>query len=105
MEPNDDSRLHELLREWEAPGAPPSLDRRVPGRRRPPWQFLLSGSIRVPVPVCFAVLAAVVALAFGAGRQHRTPETPPARPAFNLRDFQPVQDARVRVIRRQNAAR
>ncbi len=29
MEPNDDPKLSELLREWRVPDAPPSLDQRV----------------------------------------------------------------------------
>lgn len=103
MERNDDPRLRELLREWVVPGAPPSLDERVFGRARAPWRFLLSGSIRVPIPVCVAALAALIVLAFLVGRSQPKPLAQPARPAFNLRDFQPVQDAQVRVIRRQHA--
>jgi hypothetical protein len=103
MERNDDPRLREVLREWDVAGAPRSLDARVLGRARSPWQFLLTGAIRVPVPICFALMAVLLVLAFVAGRQHRTPVAQPARPAFNLRDFQPVQDAQIRVIRRQHA--
>lgn len=103
MEPNDDPRLRELLREWEVPGAPPSLDRRVMGRAQSPWRFLLSGSIRVPVPICVAVAAALFVLAFVARRVQPKPVAEPVRPAFNLRDFQPVHDAQVRIFRRPNA--
>ncbi len=59
MQPDDDrrdeSQLSGLLREWQVPGAPASLERRVLAACPPPkrswWRFLLSGSIPVPVPV------------------------------------------------------
>lgn len=103
MELNEDTRLREVLREWQVPGAPSSLDERVLARRRSPWRFLLSGSIRVPIPVCVAVVAALIVIAVAVGRGQRPPAPEPARPAFNFHDFQPVQDAQVRVIRRQHA--
>jgi|SRR5271157_1383614 len=104
MEPDDDLQLHELLREWEAPNAPPSLEARVLGRRVAWWRFLLTGQIRVPVPVGLAAAAALIAMGVVVARdrgrgavQPPPPET--ARAIFNLKDFQPVQNARVRVIR------
>jgi hypothetical protein len=107
MEPDDDPRLHELLREWEAPNAPPSLEARVLGRRIPWWRFLIAGHIRVPVPVGLAMLAALIAmgvsLARDRGRAAAPPAAEPAHAIFNLKDFQPVQDARVRIIRRYDA--
>jgi quercetin dioxygenase-like cupin family protein len=58
----DDRELNQLLREWRAPDAPPDL------RPRPapePWlRWLLTGTVRVPVPVALAVpLLAVVWIA------------------------------------------
>lgn len=55
---NDDAQLRELLREWDAPPAPASLDKRVLASRQGWWRFLINGYIRVPVPVacCVAVL-------------------------------------------------
>jgi|KBSMisStaDraftv2_1062788.scaffolds.fasta_scaffold582952_2 hypothetical protein len=99
MEPNDDPQLRQLLREWQVPGAPPSLDAKVLGRRRSWWSFLLSGQIHVPVPVGFAVAAALVVMTAITVRDHRRLPAQPARPLFNLRDFQPVQNIQVRVIR------
>lgn len=50
----DDQELNRLLREWTAPGAPPGLRPRGP---RMPWlQWLVSGTIRVPVPVALAAM-------------------------------------------------
>ena len=62
MEPLNDNELNQLLRRWEAPDAPQSL--------QPPsapkaslWQWLWTGRIPVPVPVgvlLFAVVAMLV---------------------------------------------
>jgi hypothetical protein len=53
---DDDVQLRGLLREWQVPNAPPSMEQRVLGARGwPPrqawWRFLFSGYIRVPVSV------------------------------------------------------
>jgi hypothetical protein len=60
MEPNNDPQLRSLLKEWQAPDTPASLEQRVLGRRDSWWHFLLRGYIRVPVPVvcCLGVLMA-----------------------------------------------
>jgi hypothetical protein len=104
MEPDDDLQLHELLREWEAPNALPSLDGRVLGRRVSWWRFLLTGQIRVPVPVGLAAMAALIAMGVLLARDRGrvavpAPAPESARAIFNLKDFQPVENARVRVIR------
>lgn len=104
MEPDDDLQLHELLREWEAPNAPPSIEARVLGRRVAWWRFLLTGQIRVPVPACLAAVAALVAMAVVVARDRGRGAVQPPAPAqvraiFNLKDFRPVENARVRVIR------
>jgi quercetin dioxygenase-like cupin family protein len=50
----DDRELNRLLREWTAPDAPPDLrPRRAHGSG---LRWLISGVIRVPVPVALAVL-------------------------------------------------
>ncbi len=79
MQPNndlrdDDARLHELLREWRAPETPQSLERAVLGPRMRWWKFLVTGSIRVPVPV----VCCVTALALLAGWQLVKPVRPDA---------------------------
>ena len=94
MEPTDDPKLSELLREWHAPGAPQSLDARVLGPRKMWWSFLLTGSIRVPVPVGVAIAATLLAMAAALVRQ---PAAPVASP-ISLVDFRPVDDLNVRVI-------
>lgn len=53
----DEEELNRLLREWEAPAAPGDLR---PRPARPPlWRWLLTGSIRVPVPAALAVVLVV----------------------------------------------
>jgi hypothetical protein len=67
MQPNDDQhedvQLRNLLREWQAPETPASLERRVLGSgalgalEKPQawWRFLVNGYIRVPVSVACAL--------------------------------------------------
>ena len=60
MKPKDDSQLSSLLKEWQAPATPPSLEQRVLGQHQNWWHFMVRGYVRVPVPVvcCLAVLMA-----------------------------------------------
>jgi hypothetical protein len=96
MEPTDDPKLSELLREWQVSGAPPSLDIRVLGVRRRWWSFLLTGSIRVPTPVAVAVSIILLVMAGALIRERAEPLTPSF---VDLADFRPVKDLNVRVIR------
>ena len=96
MEPIDDPKLSGLLKEWQLPGAPPSLDARILSARKTWWSFLLSGSIRVPVPVGIAVAALLLMMAVGLMRQRTV--APPSAP-INLADFRPVDDPHVRILR------
>jgi hypothetical protein len=67
---HDDSQLRGLLREWQAPETPASLEQRVLGLlpsqpyQSPSqswWRFLLNGYIRVPVSlVCTLVVLLTV---------------------------------------------
>lgn len=54
----DEHELNRLLREWKAPDAPPGL--RPPRAPESRWRWLVTGSIRVPVPVALAALLAVL---------------------------------------------
>jgi hypothetical protein len=97
MENDDDLKLRRLLREWQIPGAPASLDERVLRRSRPRWAFLLTGSIRVPVPVGLAIAAALLMMAGALLKQKSV--AAPAAPPVSLVDFRPVRDLNIRVIR------
>ena len=98
MEPTDDLKLNELLKEWQVPGAPPSLDARVLARREKWWSFLLTGAIRVPVPVGVAIATILLLMGVALVRQ---PAVKRADSPVSLVDFRPVDDPHVRVIRGQ----
>lgn len=90
---HDDKQLRELLKEWQLPGAPPSLDARVLALRKPWWK----STIRIPVPLAFAIAAVIVIMAFALLRRPAVP--PPPSTSVNLADFRPVADMKYRVIR------
>jgi len=99
MEPPDDKELSELLRRWDGPDAPPGLTRRVFGRRASWWRWLLTGTIRVPVPVLVgsAVLVALwIYSAVPSGPAVAQPD-----PSVSLADFQAVSQLEPRIIRVQ----
>ena len=60
MEPLNDDELNQLLARWKAPDAPAGLAARVLPQRGPWWSWLLNGSIRIPVPIGLAIVAAIV---------------------------------------------
>jgi hypothetical protein len=101
VQPEDDPQLRDLLREWEVPGAPLSLNERILGRRQAWWRFLITGSIRIPVPVSVLVAIVVVGLAAAVVQDHR--KVPPKADAtagnVSLKGFRPVKNAKVRIIR------
>jgi len=100
MEPLNDNELRELLRQWDAPAAPAHLERIVFGDlRKNRWhRWLMSGAIRVPVPVLALLMVALVsALTMAVSRK---PEPPVQE--ISLSDFQPVSELKPRVYRRAN---
>jgi hypothetical protein len=99
MEPFDDRELKRLLQEWEAPGAPPELERRVLRPRRGWWQWLMTGSIRIPVPACLGAIALLAILWGYSGRPAPSPPpSPPVRPELSLADFKPVVHIEPRIV-------
>jgi hypothetical protein len=89
MEPLDEKELSQLLRQWDAPQAPQSLQKRVRPRPVSPLRWLFTGSIRIPVPVGVAAVVVVV-IWWLAGT---TPIAPVVEPpaSITLSDFQAVQ--------------
>jgi hypothetical protein len=94
---NDDKKLRELLKEWQLPAAPASLDARLLTPCTPWWKLLFTGTIRIPLPVAFGLAAALILMGVALLRR---PATPPPAASVNLADFRPVKDLNVRVIRR-----
>lgn len=68
----EDRELDRLLREWKAPDAPPHV--RPPAARGSRLRWLISGSIRVPVP---AALAAVLLAALWVASARTAPISTP----------------------------
>ena len=90
MEPLDDKELNNLLRTWEAPAAPESLNRRVLPQRSSWWRWLFSGTIRIPVPVGFAAVAVIAFWLYYSKTPSVAPVSQPAGPV-SFADFQPVR--------------
>jgi len=68
--------LDRLLREWKAPDSPPHL--RPPRARSSRLRWLITGSIRVPVP---AAIVAVLLAALWVASARTEPASPPETPA------------------------
>jgi hypothetical protein len=99
MEPLNDKELKDLLREWKAPAAPVSLTEKFfPGAATTSrWPWLLTGSIRVPVPVGLAVIVIIIAsVVFGISNRQRVTWSVGAA---TLADFQPVHQLQPRILR------
>ena len=92
----NDDELNNLLGKWDAPPAPPSLSATVARavRRRTWARWLLTGSIRVPVPIFVALLVVIVWMS--GYRGHPNPPTPTT---VTLADFQPVQRIEPTIVR------
>lgn len=83
-----DEELRSMLETWKAPPAPASLRGRV-FRRKPWFEWLLAGNIRVPVPVALAVACLLMFVAYRALRP----------PAASLSDFEQVRQFQPRIVR------
>jgi hypothetical protein len=59
MEPNDDGDLSRVLREWQAPDAPASLERRVIARRDARWRRQVSAGLAFAAALAAAALLMV----------------------------------------------
>jgi|SRR6185436_1775788 hypothetical protein len=90
MQPLDDKELDQLLRTWEAPHAPASLQQRVFPQNRSRWTWLLNGSVRIPVPVGVA-LVLIIGLWIYYWRPAPGPAVAKPQEPVSLVDFQPVR--------------
>jgi hypothetical protein len=94
MEPLNDDELNEFLKQWEAPSAPAGL--RLPNEPGHWWRWLLTGTIRIPVPAgLLAVVILVLSIYWGisAGQAVKPSRT------VTLADFEPVKQLQPRIIR------
>jgi hypothetical protein len=107
----DDRELNQLLREWKAPDAPTfalrastsaeaSADKSVgkPGAAKPWWRWLLTGSIRIPVPVGVAAAVVLAFWLYSRGSVDEPASVPSTQPVVSLADFKPVEEVEVRIV-------
>ena len=117
-DPEPDPELGRLLQEWTVPALPDSLDERVRALyrsrapRRPWWRRFFATSVRVPLPVALAVLAALLLAVIWRpqppARELESAESAaPARAARQetrpglsggLAGFEPVREMKVKVL-------
>ena len=97
MEPLSEKELNHLLEQWKAPNAP--LNLKMPGRQTW-WRWLLTGSIRIPVPAGVAILISFLLWVYL--RESPKPAAQPAAKPVSLADFRPVKQLQPRLIGRAN---
>ena len=100
MEPLNDDELRELIPSWKAPGTPEGMHSRIFGTRRSRWAWLMTGAIRVPVPVCAAIVLVLLWLVSGrmTGEAPAAPGPSARQTVVWLADFQPPAEVQVRVV-------
>jgi hypothetical protein len=97
MEPLNDEELNRILRQWDAPSAPSSLEARVlvAALKVGSWKWLLTGSFRIPVPVGVLAALLIVWVLFLGWRL----TAPRPNQKVNFTNFQPVKELKPRIIR------
>jgi len=99
MEPLNDRELGELLPTWKAPDPPEHLHRQIFGARSSTgWAWLFTGSIRVPVPACAAILLILAWLVVNWSADPTVIPLPDRPTEVTLADFQPPAEIQVKVI-------
>ena len=98
MEPMNDREMKEVLSEWRAPAAPPDLESKIWARKADSarvsgLRWLLTGSIRIPVPAFVLALVVLAALFFSVRRP-----APPSARQTGLAGFQPVKQLNPRIV-------
>ena len=98
MEPMDDKELGQLLRRWKAPETPSSLTRRVLPPKTSGWRWLITGSIRIPVPLGVAAILILVVWMLLDRKPAPEPIAQPVSDSSTLADFQPVRQLEPRIL-------
>ena len=96
MEPLDEKELSQLLRRWQAPETPSSLSHKVLSGRPPWWRWLMTGTIRIPVPMGIAAIAVFAAWMWYSRPAPVQPSPPSA--STTLADFQPVPQLEPKIV-------
>jgi len=96
MEPLNDEELSRILRQWQAPATPSSLEAKVLGAlpKQPWWRWLLTGSVRIPVPAAIVVAILTVWMLSQPSRTAKQ-----SSEEVNFANFQPVKELKPRIIR------
>ena len=90
----NDHELRHILHEWEAPACPGNLEERILAKKGGvDWRWLLTGSIRIPVPALVLAVVVLTALFFAV----RSPE-PKVTKQTGLAGFQPVKQLAPRIV-------
>ena len=100
MEPLNDDELRHAVSSWKAPATPEHLRSRIFAARRPWWAWVFTGSIRVPVPVCAALVLLLVWFAWPRPQVDVAGPVPAGdrRGEVTLADFEPNTEVQVRVV-------
>jgi hypothetical protein len=100
MQPLNDEELRNVMKKWVAPATPANLESRVMAATHsaPWWRWLVTGSIRVPVPVLAGCLILMLLLAVQI--LHR-----PVTRGQSLAAFEPVNELKPRIIRSSHEAK
>jgi len=100
-----DEELRSVLRRWQAPEAPPSLDRRVASSfsaqrlKSALWRRILTATVAVPMPVAAAVALLFIGAGVFAVRNPRPAPAPTAEPVIKTRTVE-IPVVREKVVTR-----
>jgi hypothetical protein len=98
MEPLNDDELRHAVSSWKAPAAPDHVRSRIFGAHRPWWAWVFTGSIRVPVPVCAALVLLLVWFAWQRPQPDAAGPASDRRGEVTLADFQADTEVQVRCV-------
>ena len=98
MEPLNDDELQQLIPSWKAPETPEGVQSRIFGTRRSRWAWLMTGAVRVPVPVCAAVALVLLWLVSTRMNGDLPAGSGDRQTVVWLADFQPPAEVQVRVV-------